>query len=276
MKTQFSALPALIMIGCGKMGGALLRGWQKDPHYKSLSIIDPNKPSFLPDHCLHYTDIHDPAIWSNTVDIVLLAVKPKMLDILCKELAAKIEPQTLVVTVAAGWTLEDYATCFGPQHPVIRTIPNTPAAIGKGITAYIGNASASQGHLDWVQNAFATVGETVALSHEDQMDAVTALSSSGPAYIFLLTEVLSAAGISLGLSIDMAQKLAREMVIGSAALLDHYQDVSPEILRQQVTSPNGTTHAAITSLQKDGQLQKLFDIALKAAVIRAQAMRTET
>lgn len=230
----------LVLVGCGRMGGAMLTGWLAngiDP--KAVTVIDPNaRPDWA-----------DKGVRVNTAPpespaVLVLAVKPQMMGSVLDQLA--VGPDTLVLSVAAGVTLDAYGRAF-PTAPVVRAMPNTPAAIGRGITALIGNDLAGRAQMDTAQALMAVVGEVVRLQDESQMDAVTALSGSGPAYVFHMIEALTAAGIAQGLPADLALQLARATVAGAGALA-MADDTAPAALREAVTSPGGTTAAGLVVL----------------------------
>ncbi len=164
--------------------------------------------------------------------------------------------------MAAGTTISSYETVFGPATPIVRAMPNTPAAIGRGITAIVGNAHAAAHHLDLAEDLLTAVGQVVRLTGEDQMDAVTAVSGSGPAYVFHLIEALAAAGVAEGLPAELALQLARSTVAGAGALAEASAE-SPGQLRINVTSPGGTTAAALKLLMDEG---RGFPALLRGAV----------
>jgi pyrroline-5-carboxylate reductase len=178
----------------------------------------------------------------------------------------------LFVSVAAGTPLARFEAAFGAATPIVRTMPNTPAAIGRGISALIGNAAATPAHIALAEALMGAVGQTVRLDHEAQMDAVTAVSGSGPAYVFHLIETLAAAGVAQGLAPDLAMALAKATV-GGAGQLAEDSAADPAQLRRNVTSPNGTTQAALEVLM-DGEtgLPKLMARAVAAAAARSEEL----
>ncbi|MGD9865673.1 MAG: pyrroline-5-carboxylate reductase, partial [Pseudodonghicola sp.] len=179
---------------------------------------------------------------------------------------------TLFVSVAAGTPIAAYEEMLGDGTPIVRAMPNTPAAVGRGITALIGNACASAADLDVAEGLLSAVGQTVRLEHESQMDAVTGLSGSGPAYVFHLIETMAAAGEAQGLSADLAMQLAKATVAGAGALAEAAED-SPAQLRINVTSPNGTTQAALEVLMEpETGFPSLLRRAVTAATDRSKEL----
>lgn len=230
----------LVLVGCGRMGGAMLKGWLKrglEPG--AVTVIDPKPAPEWQDKGLR---INAPLPASPAV--LVLAVKPQMMAEALGEMPKLTE--TLVVSVAAGTTIATYETAF-PGSPVVRVMPNTPAAIGQGISAMIGNAAAGPADLDLAEALMAAVGRVVRLDSEGQMDAVTGLSGSGPAYVFHLIEAMAAAGQAQGLPAALSLELARATVAGAGALAVD-ADEDPAVLRANVTSPGGTTAAGLKVL----------------------------
>lgn len=227
----------LVLVGCGRMGGAMLKGWlSRGLQPGSVTVIDPRLAEEWQDKGLRVNqDLpENPAV-------LVLAVKPQMMADALGEMP--VLRDTLVLSVAAGTTLATFAESF-PASPVVRVMPNTPAAIGQGVSAMIGNELASDAHLDLAEALMRAVGRVVRLQGEDQMDAVTGLSGSGPAYVFHLIEAMAKAGEAQGLPAELALELARMTVAGAGALaIDADED--PAVLRENVTSPGGTTAAGL-------------------------------
>ena len=235
----------LVLLGCGKMGSAMLQGWLGNGlPPTSVHVIDPN-----PSDWLRGTGVHINGDLPAAPAVVLLAVKPQMMGAALPQLAAMGGGKTLFVTVAAGITIEGYEKLLGAQTPLIRAMPNTPAAIGRGITAIVGNGAASAADLDLSEALLRAVGQVVRLEDEAQMDAVIGVSGSGPAYVFHLIETMAAAGVEQGLSEELAMQLAKATVAGAGALAEA-SDESPAHLRVNVTSPGGTTAAALEVLME--------------------------
>ena len=258
----------LVLLGCGKMGSALLAGWLADGLSPShVTVIDPYPSDWLQGTGVAInTDLPpDPAI-------VVIAVKPQMMGEALPALQALGNGSTLFVSIAAGVTLATYAAILGDQTPVVRAMPNTPAAIGRGITGLIGNDVATPDQVDAADKLMAAVGQTVRLDNEGQMDALTAVSGSGPAYVFHLIETLAAAGEAEGLSPDLALQLARATVAGAGALAETSEE-SPAQLRINVTSPKGTTEAALKVLMDpETGFPPLLENAVKAAADRSREL----
>ncbi|EAR49859.1 pyrroline-5-carboxylate reductase [Oceanicola granulosus HTCC2516] len=256
----------LVLLGCGKMGSAMLAGWLRGGlPPEAVWVIDP-KPS----DWLQAQGVNLNAGLPPSPAILLVAVKPQMMDDALG--AAEIDARTLVVSVAAGTLLARFEATFGADTPVVRAMPNTPAAVGRGITALIGNAAANDDHLALAEALLSAVGQTVRLESESQMDAVTAVSGSGPAYVFHLIETLAAAGEAEGLSPELAMQLARATV-GGAGQLAEDADETPGQLRINVTSPNGTTQAALEVLMDaESGFPALLRRAVHAAAERSREL----
>ncbi|MDF1803001.1 pyrroline-5-carboxylate reductase [Thalassovita sp.] len=268
MNMDHVAKAGLVLLGCGKMGSAMLEGWLKQGlPATSVWVLDP-----YPSEWLTATGVHLNVDLPENPAIVLIAVKPQMMGDALPTLAAMGNGDTLFVSVAAGISIATYQDMLGAQTPIIRAMPNTPAAVGRGITAIIGNSHASGGHMDLAQALLEAVGQVVRLDSEAQMDAVTGVSGSGPAYVFHMIETLAAAGEAQGLSSDLAMQLAKATVAGAGALAEQAKD-SPSQLRINVTSPNGTTQAALEVLmnEKDG-FPALLKRAVKAAADRSKEL----
>ena len=233
----------LVLLGCGKMGTAMLQGWLAEGlPATSVWVQDPH-----PNELVRASGVHVNADLPAAPAVVLIAVKPQMMADALPVLAAMGNGDTLFVSVAAGISIATYEEILGAQTPIVRAMPNTPAAVGKGITALIGNAPAGAEGLTQAEALLQAVGQVVRLEREAQMDAVTGLSGSGPAYVFHLIECMAAAGEAQGLSAELAMALAKATVAGAGALAETAEE-SPEQLRINVTSPNGTTQAGLEVL----------------------------
>lgn len=258
----------LVLLGCGKMGSALLEGWLKGfLQPQSVHVIEPQ-----PSDWLRASGVHLNGALPGAPAVVVLAVKPQMMGAALPQLAAMGGGGTVFVSIAAGIGLARLAETLGTGTPIIRAMPNTPAAVGRGITALIGNENVTADTLEMAQALMAAVGETVQLAHEGQMDAVTAVSGSGPAYVFHLIEALAVAGTEQGLPPEMALKLARATVAGAGALARQSGE-DPGQLRVNVTSPGGTTAAALEVLM-DGEtgFPPLLRRAVSAAANRSKEL----
>lgn len=258
----------LVLLGCGKMGSALLAGWlARGLPPADVWVIEPAPTDWLRD-----TGVHLNAALPAAPAVVLIAVKPQMMGAALPGLVAMGGGGTLFVTIAAGTTMASYEAVLGPGTPLVRAMPNTPAAIGRGITAICGNAAATIADLAVAEGLLSAVGQVVRLEGEHQMDAVTAVSGSGPAYVFHLIETLAAAGESQGLPPALALQLARATVAGAGALAEASTD-SPAQLRVNVTSPGGTTAAALAVLMDpDKGFPALLARAVKAAADRGREL----
>jgi len=262
------ARDGLVLLGCGKMGTALLTGWlAAGVPAASVWVIEPN-----PADGLARTGVHLNAGLPPAPAVALLAVKPQMMAAALPALRALGGGGTLVISIAAGTTLATFEAALGPRTPIVRTMPNTPAMVGRGITALCGNASATPGDLDLARALMAAVGEVVTLDGEHQIDAVTAVSGSGPAYVFHLIEALAAAGEAEGLPAGIAMQLARATVSGAGELAHRSPD-SAARLRIDVTSPGGTTAAALAVLMDaETGLPPLLRRAVQAAADRGREL----
>ncbi len=251
------------------MGSALLRGWCD----VRVAVIEPNPLSDLPAQAVQYP--HLSAFCDQISDenwkpsLVVFAIKPQVIESVVQDYA-RFKPATFL-SIAAGKPLAVFERLLGKDAAIVRAMPNTPAAIGQGITVCVANDRVPGPAFDLVTNALAATGKVEWLADESLMDAVTALSGSGPAYVFHLVEVLATAGEQLGLAPDLAMKLARQTVIGSGHLLQQSPQSAAE-LREAVTSPGGTTAAALKVLGAESSLQELFSAALRAAHERGREL----
>jgi pyrroline-5-carboxylate reductase len=262
------------LIGAGRMGSAMARGWLGDlgaAGIARLSVVEPHPGEDV----VAAADggliaLNDPA---EIADIVVLAVKPQGFSDAVDALKAWVGPQTLVVSIMAGVTIARIAMVLGSSK-VARAMPNTPGAIGMGATGYTLSDACGDDEAIATARLLEPLGLVVGPLKEVQMDAVTAVSGSGPAYVFLLVEALGAAGRSAGLDEATAIALARETVIGAGALLSDFAE-SPAELRKQVTSPGGTTAAALGVLMGEGGMPDLMTRAVDAAVKRGAELAQE-
>jgi pyrroline-5-carboxylate reductase len=251
------------------MGSAMLEGWLAGGlPATSVWVIDPHPSDWLRGtRGLHLNE--DPP---GSPAIALIAVKPQMMEAALPRLKPMGRGGTLFLSVAAGTPIRFYEDVLGAGTPVIRAMPNTPAAIGRGITALIGNAVSTEGHMELAETLLAAVGQTVRLDDEAEIDAVTGVSGSGPAYVFHLIEALAAAGEAEGLPPELALKLATATVAGAGALAETTGE-DPAQLRRNVTSPNGTTQAGLEVLmhETDG-LKELIRRTVAAATARSREL----
>ncbi len=262
------AARGLVLLGCGKMGSAMLAGWLKDGlPSTSVWVLDPRPSDWVKAQGVHLnSDLPaNPAI-------VIVAVKPQMMGDALPAMKALGNAETIFVSVAAGTPISAFEAALGDRTPVVRAMPNTPAAVGRGITALIGNANAGEHGVALAEGLLSAVGQTVRLEDESQMDAVTGVSGSGPAYVFHLIETLAAAGEAQGLAPDLAMALAKATVAGAGALAEA-ADEDPSQLRVNVTSPNGTTQAALEVLMdEEAGFPPLLKRAVAAATERSREL----
>jgi len=204
-------------------------------------------------------------------DVVVFAIKPQQLDAALGDYRVLTERDVTVLSIAAGKTIAYFEATFGADTAVVRAMPNTPAAIGRGISALVANRAVSPEQRDCAEALLRAVGDVVWLADENLMDAVTAISGSGPAYVFLLIEALIAAGQRQGLEPALARQLAQATVAGASAYAAQ-SALEPAVLRQQVTSPGGTTQAALEVLMSESGLVQLLDRAVAAAAARSREL----
>jgi len=260
----------LVLLGCGKMGSAMLAGWLKGGLAPtSVHVIEPHPSDWL--RALGADGVGINAPLPDRPTICVVAVKPQMMGDALGQIGAFGNGETLFLSIAAGTRIATFEAVFGAATPIVRAMPNTPAAIGRGITALVGNAPVGADDMALAETLLQAVGQTVRLENEEQMDAVTAVSGSGPAYVFYLIEALAAAGAAVGLPKELALKLARATVAGAGDLAEKATEM-PADLRVNVTSPGGTTAAALAVLmdEKTG-----FSPLLLRAVAAAEARGRE-
>jgi len=259
----------LVLVGHGKMGDALLEGWIDNGLKPSnVVVFDPARKFDEAVRQVHRINPENPGI----ATAIVLAVKPQIASNVLGALSRAVGKETLVLSVMAGKTLSFLEHRVPAETAIVRAMPNMPAAIRRGITVAIPNARVSLPQRELARRLLASVGFVEWIDDESLMDAVTAVSGSGPAYVFLLAESLTRAGIAAGLPPDLAAKLARETVAGSGELL-HRSALDPATLRQNVTSPGGTTAAALEILMAaaDG-LDPLLAKAIAAAAKRSREL----
>jgi pyrroline-5-carboxylate reductase len=267
-----SALPGITgtiaLAGAGKMGGAMLTGWLAGGlDAKRVVVVEPQPSDDI--KALAERGIQLNPKDASPVDTLVVAVKPQMFREAGPALKSFVGPSTLVVSIMAGTPIAALAEVCGGS--VVRAMPNTPAAIGRGITVAVAAENVSVAQRAVADALLRATGSVEWVDDENLMDAVTAVSGSGPAYIFLLAEELARAGIEAGLPADLATKLARETVAGSGELLHRSQDASAT-LRKNVTSPGGTTAAALEVLMAKDGLQQLMIRAVAAATRRSKEL----
>ncbi len=263
----------IALIGAGRMGGALLAGWIKAGTLPAnVTIIDP-QPGAQAKAAIASGAIHAKALTAQSakeLGVVLLGIKPQMFETLGPKIAKALPENTCIISILAGITQSQLAHIFG-ERPIIRTMPNTPAAIGEGITAFIGNERVSESHAALARELLSAGGDVIEVTEEGLIDVVTAVSGSGPAYVFHMVEALEAAAIRAGMPEDLAGQLARKTVTGSGALLEA-SDESASALRVAVTSPGGTTQAALEVLMGEDGLPQLMRRTVAAAAKRSKEL----
>ena len=266
----------LLLAGAGNMGTAMLAGWLDgglDP--KQIIVQDPAPPprgkELLAKHGIARA-AHDRRRCPQPPAVIVVAVKPQVMDEVFPPLARLAGKGTVVLSIAAGRTIAGFEKHLPQSTAVVRSMPNTPAAIGRGITVGVANAHVTPAQRATCDALLRAVGEVAWVDDEGLIDAVTAVSGSGPAYVFYLAECLAEAGIAAGLAPELAQKLARATVAGSGELL-HRSDLGADTLRQNVTSPGGTTFAALQVLMAEtGGLPELMRKAVAAATRRSREL----
>lgn len=262
----------ILLLGCGKMGGAMLEGWlQQGVRPADVAVVEPgeaNRPKVaglvVAARAADLPEAFRP-------DIVVLAVKPQTMDEALPAVAAHVASGAVYLSIAAGKTLGYFRARLGAAAKVVRTMPNTPAAVRRGVTVAVAGSGVSGDEKARCGALLAAVSEVLWTDDEGQIDAVTAVSGSGPAYVFLLVEAMARAGERAGLPPDMAMRLARATVSGSGELL-HRSPESAAQLRQNVTSPGGTTAEALKILMADDGVQPVFDRAIAAAARRSREL----
>jgi pyrroline-5-carboxylate reductase len=261
------------IIGVGNMGSALLKGILNSKIIKSENIIiyDINK-DILNKKAQEFNIqvAKDNINLVQSAKFVLLAVKPQVIDLVLGEIASNLKPQNVLISIAAGITISHISSLIKNQIGIIRVMPNTPALVGAGSSAISHNQSVSIEDLNYTKNLFNSVGIIVEVE-EKHMDAVTALSGSGPAYIFVIIEALADGGVKMGLSRDIAVKLAAQTVFGSAKMILE-TGKHPGLLKDMVTSPGGTTIAALHELEK-GKLRATIMNAVEAATLKSKTLK---
>lgn len=259
-------IPPVLLVGAGKMGGAMFAGWCRAGLAPSV-LIDPHPQPGLARACDQVVDDADTPIAGFAPAAIIVAVKPQMADAVLPKLTKFLRPNTIVLSIMAGRKIAGLSAALGGAT-VMRAMPNTPAAIGRGITVACAGPGVTDDQLRLCDTLLAAVGEVAFVDDEALIDPVTAVSGSGPAYIFLLAELMEQAGIEAGLPPDLARRLARRTVSGSGALMD----ASPEdaaVLRRAVTSPKGTTERALAVLMAPDAWPRTIREAINAATKRA-------
>ncbi len=270
--SAFSPKSPLVLVGAGKMGAALLKGWLDGGlDRKAVVVVDPAPPpdsaAFLAAAGIREKPVPPEGI---TAKVIVVAVKPQIIGTVLPGLRGLVGRGTVSLSIAAGTTLANLAGGLG-DGAIVRSIPNTPAQVGRGVTAAIANDKVSKGGRALVTSLLEAVGDVVWVDDEDLINAVTAVSGSGPAYVFWLTECLAEAAVAAGLDADSAARLARTTVTGAGELL-YRSDLPAGELRKNVTSPKGTTEAALKVLMAKNGLAPLMKKAVAAAKKRSREL----
>ncbi len=270
-KHRLDDIGLLALVGAGKMGAAMLEGWLAlglDPH--NVVVIEPQPSEEMVALSMKGIVLNPPAGAVSNIATIVLAVKPQVAADVLPQVAALTAADTLVLSIMAGKTL-GFLQGSLPKAAIVRAMPNTPAAVGRGITVAIPSEAVTPEQKQRAHALLAASGAVEWIGDERLMDAVTAVSGSGPAYVFLLAETLARAGVAAGLPEDLAAKLARETVAGAGELM-HRSPLDPATLRQNVTSPAGTTAAALDVLMAADGLDPLMRQAVAAATRRSKEL----
>jgi len=265
----------ITFIGGGNIATALISGLEKSkPKHLTVRVCDPDADTRDRLHAHHDVDTFiEPGTAVDGADVIVLAVKPQIMPLVVESLRGLVLPEQLVLSVAAGTTVSSISDHLGAKQAIVRAMPNTPALTGHGITGLFAGEFCQAHHLEQAEKILNAIGEVVHIKDEFLMDVVTAVSGSGPAYYFLLTEALASAGEKLGLPAATANHLAVHTCLGAGAMFLN-DDESPAELRRRVTSPAGTTEAAM-SVFEDNNFRELMFEAVEAAAIRSRELARE-
>jgi pyrroline-5-carboxylate reductase len=253
----------ILLVGCGAMGSALKKGWEQVNMALDVTVIDPSNAQYLADSNALPADFMP--------DVIVLAVKPQTLPSVLPSYIHFAQQGSLVISIAAGIPLRTYHKILGEDAWVIRAMPNLPVIVGQGMTVLTTQQPLSKNYRTLGETLFAASGKVIWLEDEKLMDVVTAVSGSGPAYFFKMVEELAKAGIAGGLPSDVATQLARQTAVGAGAMMQHLTDSAMD-LKIRVTSPEGTTAAALTIFDQDNALGILVLDAVKAAIRRSKEL----
>jgi pyrroline-5-carboxylate reductase len=265
----------LVLVGCGKMGGALLRGWLAHGLAATdVLVVEPDAGMREPTRSQHgiVAVAEAKALPSDLRPRALVfAIKPQSMAAVLPAYRALAQSGAVILSIAAGTLIARFEAAFGEGTPVVRAMPNTPAAIGRGVAALYANGHVTEAQKQLCEALMTAVGTVHWIGDEDHMHAITAMSGGGPAYVFLLIEALAQAGIGCGLPEELAWPLARATVAGGGALAEA-SDEPASVLRQNVTSPGGTTQAALEVLMAAGGVHPLFERAIAAGTQRSREL----
>jgi pyrroline-5-carboxylate reductase len=268
-----AAIPALLLVGCGKMGGALLRGWLGRGLARRYVVVEPGPGAgdFAANPQVEVLASPDEIRADFETGAIVLAVKPQVMGAVLPDYRRYARSGALFLSIAAGKTLGSFSQALGERAAVVRAMPNPPAAIGRGIAVGCANPAVAPAQRALAERLLAAVGDVAWVADEALMDAVTAVSGSGPAYVFLLIECLAKAGVAAGLPEELAARLARVTVAGAGELA-RLSAGSAAVLRENVTSPGGTTRAALDVLMAKDGLEPLLTRAVLAAARRSREL----
>ena len=264
----------LLLVGCGKMGGAMLSGWiERGANPGDIAVVEPHAESAAAARGTHGVRVYEnPSDYSGDAPaVIVFAVKPQTLPDMATAYAPVAAGGAVALSIAAGRPIGFFEAALGADTPVVRSMPNTPAAVGRGITAACANPNVGDDQRALCQRLLTAIGEVVWVEDESLIDAVTAVSGSGPAYVFLLIECMTEAGIAEGLPPEIAARLARATVAGSGELA-RLSDADAAQLRINVTSPGGTTEAALGVLMAEDGMAALMKRAIAAAARRSREL----
>ncbi|MEO1552605.1 MAG: pyrroline-5-carboxylate reductase [Pseudomonadota bacterium] len=262
----------ITLIGAGRMGSALAGGWLKAGHAGRIDIVDPSPAERVQAWIARGDVRHNPA--PSPADILVVAVKPQMFGQLAATMSDRVGPDTKVLSIMAGVSMATLQAKLGTPN-IARAMPNTPGLVGKGVTILCTKPGTSDAFVEDMKGLLAPLGAVEGPIDEAQLPAATAISGCGPAYGFLLAEVMAAAGARHGLDPELAMRLARKTVEGVGALMEDASE-DAATLRQNVTSPNGVTQAALEVLMSPDAMPSLFEDAVAAAIARDRALSKET
>jgi pyrroline-5-carboxylate reductase len=272
MGNEQRPLRSVVLVGCGQMGTAMLRGWLATNAASHFLVVEPEgaRLELASASNVEWHTAPDTLPTRPAPEAMVFAIKPQVVDAVLPHYRRWVRPETVLVSIVAGKTLAGLGRHLGPA-PLVRAMPNTPAAIGRAITVACATSLVTQRQQQLCDRLFAAIGESAWVEEEGLIDAVTAVSGSGPAYVFLLIEALARAGEAEGLPPELALRLARSTVAGSAELA-RISPESPALLRENVTSPGGTTRAALKVLMANDGLEPLIARAVAAAAARSREL----
>jgi pyrroline-5-carboxylate reductase len=262
----------ITLIGCGNLGGAMLRGWLRNKVDASFIVLKPNElPADL--NAANVTHVQTPdqaAPYLKKSEIVVLAVKPQIIEGITKSIAAFVPKNALVISVAAGRSLQSFENVFGKSQPIVRTIPNLGAQAGESITPAIANKNVGKDQHASAEKLLNAIGEVNWIKSEDLMHVAAAVTASGPGFLAYFMETLALAGVTNGLDEKTAEQYVRQMVIGTAASFKADKKLTSPQLRQNVTSPNGMTEAGLKIMR--AKLPDLMQETINAAKKRSREL----